>query len=206
MEGWYWNDYAWENIFLYLSLCPSKHKLSTVVEYQNGQNDDSVYIDTNDKRMITGTGRVIMTIKMTMTEMIWPKWLQTVWWWPQWQKWWPWPEWLQALWDGAGSDLWADCSTCAQRGLSHNFPGQLDSHGYSNDNDCSSYKVLGNHNNKRITIGPCNTKHNQVGVSGNLLVLVAVLANKQMQSITNMYIVNLSIADILMCLCKYCRH
>ena len=55
---------------MYLSLCPSKHKLSTDVEYQNGQNDDSVYIDTNDKRMITGTGRVIMTIKMTMTEMM----------------------------------------------------------------------------------------------------------------------------------------
>ena len=66
----------------------------------------------------------------------------------------------------------------------------------------SSYTVLGNLYNTRTT--SCNTKNNQVGVSGNLLVLVAVLANKQMQSITNMYIVNLSIADILMCLCEYC--
>ena len=55
---------------MHLSLCPSKHKLSTVVEYQNGQNDDIVYFDTNHKRMITDTGRVIMTIKMTMTEMM----------------------------------------------------------------------------------------------------------------------------------------
>jgi hypothetical protein len=39
-----------------------------------------------------------------------------------------------------------------------------------------------------------------VGVVGNLLVLVVVFTNSHMQTTTNMYLVNLSAADILMCL------
>ena len=39
-----------------------------------------------------------------------------------------------------------------------------------------------------------------VGVVGNMLVLVVVFTNSHMQTTTNMYLVNLSAADILMCL------
>ena len=42
-----------------------------------------------------------------------------------------------------------------------------------------------------------------VGVVGNMLVLVVVLTNPHMQTTTNMYLVNLSAADILMCLGKH---
>ena len=43
-----------------------------------------------------------------------------------------------------------------------------------------------------------------VGVVGNMLVLVVVFTNSHMQTTTNMYLVNLSAADILMCLGKLC--
>ena len=39
-----------------------------------------------------------------------------------------------------------------------------------------------------------------VGVVGNIIVLVVVLTNPHMQTTTNIYVVNLSLADILMCL------
>ena len=39
-----------------------------------------------------------------------------------------------------------------------------------------------------------------VGVVGNIIVLVVVLTNPHMQTTTNIYLVNLSLADILMCL------
>lgn len=39
-----------------------------------------------------------------------------------------------------------------------------------------------------------------VGVVGNICVLVVVLTNSHMQTTTNIYLVNLSLADILMCL------
>ena len=42
-----------------------------------------------------------------------------------------------------------------------------------------------------------------VGVVGNMLVLVVVLTNPHMQTTTNMYLVNLSAADIVMCFGKY---
>jgi len=38
------------------------------------------------------------------------------------------------------------------------------------------------------------------GISGNLLVVMVVLARKHMRTTTNMYIVNMAVADILMCL------
>ena len=41
-----------------------------------------------------------------------------------------------------------------------------------------------------------------VGVVGNMLVLVVVLTNPHMQTTTNMYLVNLSAADIVMCFGK----
>ena len=39
-----------------------------------------------------------------------------------------------------------------------------------------------------------------VGVVGNLLVMVAVLGKSHMRTTTNMYILNMAAADILMCL------
>ena len=39
-----------------------------------------------------------------------------------------------------------------------------------------------------------------VGVVGNIIVLVVVLTQPHMQTTTNIYVVNLSLADILMCL------
>ena len=39
-----------------------------------------------------------------------------------------------------------------------------------------------------------------VGVVGNIIVLVIVLTQPHMQTTTNIYVVNLSLADILMCL------
>ena len=44
-----------------------------------------------------------------------------------------------------------------------------------------------------------------VGVVGNLLVVVAVLGRPHMRTTTNMYILNMAAADILMCLGR-CRH
>ena len=41
-----------------------------------------------------------------------------------------------------------------------------------------------------------------VGVEGNLLVVVAVLGRPHMRTTTNMYILNMAAADILMCLGK----
>ena len=40
----------------------------------------------------------------------------------------------------------------------------------------------------------------QVGVSGNLLVMVVVITRPHMQTTTNMYILNMAMADMLMCL------
>ena len=42
-------------------------------------------------------------------------------------------------------------------------------------------------------------------VGGNTLVLLVVLSNKHMQTTTNLYLVNMAAADILMCLGNYCR-
>ena len=39
-----------------------------------------------------------------------------------------------------------------------------------------------------------------VGVVGNIIVIFLVLTNPHMQTTTNIYVVNLSLADILMCL------
>ena len=39
-----------------------------------------------------------------------------------------------------------------------------------------------------------------VGVGGNLAVLTVVLGNKHMRTNTNLYLLNLAIADIVMCL------
>ena len=39
-----------------------------------------------------------------------------------------------------------------------------------------------------------------VGVGGNLVVLAVVLGNPHMRTTTNLYLLNLAIADILMCL------
>ena len=39
-----------------------------------------------------------------------------------------------------------------------------------------------------------------LGVSGNLLVVLAVVRNLAMQTITNLFIVNLAVSEILMCL------
>ena len=44
----------------------------------------------------------------------------------------------------------------------------------------------------------------QVGILGNLLVLVVIVTEAHMQTTTNMYILNMAIADILMCLGKKC--
>ena len=41
-----------------------------------------------------------------------------------------------------------------------------------------------------------------VGLVGNLVVLVVMLSNPHMRTTTNIYLVNLSAADILMCLGK----
>ena len=43
----------------------------------------------------------------------------------------------------------------------------------------------------------------QTGITGNLLVVLVVLTRKHMRTTTNMYIVNMAIADIVMCLGKY---
>ena len=42
----------------------------------------------------------------------------------------------------------------------------------------------------------------QIGITGNLMVVTVVLTRKHMRTTTNMYIVNLAAADILMCLGK----
>ena len=39
-----------------------------------------------------------------------------------------------------------------------------------------------------------------VGISGNLLVVFVVVRNKSMQTITNIFITNLAVSDIMMCL------
>ena len=39
-----------------------------------------------------------------------------------------------------------------------------------------------------------------VGISGNSLVVYVIMRNKAMQTITNLFIVNLALSDILMCL------
>ena len=39
-----------------------------------------------------------------------------------------------------------------------------------------------------------------VGVGGNLVVLAVVLGNKHMRTTTNLYLLNLAVADIVMCL------
>ena len=41
-----------------------------------------------------------------------------------------------------------------------------------------------------------------MGILGNLLVLVVIVTQAPMQTTTNMYILNMAIADILMCLGK----
>ena len=41
-----------------------------------------------------------------------------------------------------------------------------------------------------------------MGILGNLLVLVVIVTQAHMQTTTNMYILNMAIADILMCLGK----
>ena len=41
-----------------------------------------------------------------------------------------------------------------------------------------------------------------VGVGGNLVVLAVVLGNKHMRTTTNLYLLNLAVADIVMCLGK----
>ena len=43
-----------------------------------------------------------------------------------------------------------------------------------------------------------------MGILGNLLVLVVIVTQAPMQTTTNMYILNMAIADILMCLGKKC--
>ena len=45
----------------------------------------------------------------------------------------------------------------------------------------------------------------QVGVVGNMTVLLVVLSNPHMRTNTNIYLVNLSAADILMCLGEIIR-
>ena len=42
----------------------------------------------------------------------------------------------------------------------------------------------------------------QVGIAGNVLVLVVIVTKAHMQTTTNMYILNMAAADILMCLGK----
>ena len=41
-----------------------------------------------------------------------------------------------------------------------------------------------------------------VGVGGNLVVLAVVLGNPHMRTTTNLYLLNLAVADIVMCLGK----
>ena len=42
-----------------------------------------------------------------------------------------------------------------------------------------------------------------IGICGNCLVIYVIVSRKEMKSNTNYYILNLAIADVLMCLCKY---
>ena len=41
-----------------------------------------------------------------------------------------------------------------------------------------------------------------MGIAGNVLVLVVIVSQAHMQTTTNMYILNMAAADILMCLGK----
>ena len=43
----------------------------------------------------------------------------------------------------------------------------------------------------------------QIGIAGNTLVVMVVLMRKHMKTTTNVYIINLAVADILMCLGRW---